>query len=241
MGAYGGPDIVQNGLIYDISAGSTRSYSGSGSAVNNLVGTPDATFANTPGFSSSNGGVWEFDGVDDFADLGTVDLTGGFSLEAFCYIENYNFSLWGQGPPVANRGLHINATNAGRGFVYGMYGNDCDYRNYIPALNNWYHWVFTYDGTSFAKAFYADTVAQTPVGNTVQNEYLESASNLRLATNYGSGTRSEEHTSELQSPMYLVCRLLLEKKKTNKQHTSMPVYRTCDTDSIHEPTQCIAQ
>src|SRR5437763_8915250 len=29
--------------------------------------------------------------------------------------------------------------------------------------------------------------------------------------------RSEEHTSELQSPMYLVCRLLLEKKKHNKQ------------------------
>src|SRR5437763_5166625 len=27
-------------------------------------------------------------------------------------------------------------------------------------------------------------------------------------------SRSEEHTSELQSPMYLVCRLLLEKKKT---------------------------
>ena len=29
--------------------------------------------------------------------------------------------------------------------------------------------------------------------------------------------RSEEHTSELQSPMYLVCRLLLEKKKTQKK------------------------
>src|SRR5437879_8727093 len=28
--------------------------------------------------------------------------------------------------------------------------------------------------------------------------------------------RSEEHTSELQSPMYLVCRLLLEKKKHNQ-------------------------
>src|SRR5437879_10030243 len=28
--------------------------------------------------------------------------------------------------------------------------------------------------------------------------------------------RSEEHTSELQSPMYLVCRLLLEKKKKQK-------------------------
>src|SRR5437762_9349178 len=30
------------------------------------------------------------------------------------------------------------------------------------------------------------------------------------------GERSEEHTSELQSPMYLVCRLLLEKKKKKK-------------------------
>src|SRR5437764_11400278 len=35
--------------------------------------------------------------------------------------------------------------------------------------------------------------------------------------------RSEEHTSELQSPMYLVCRLLLEKKKKkNKQKRHRP-------------------
>src|ERR1022692_3462823 len=35
--------------------------------------------------------------------------------------------------------------------------------------------------------------------------------------------RSEEHTSELQSPCNLVCRLLLEKKKhTKKHHTSRP-------------------
>src|SRR5207244_8220825 len=30
-----------------------------------------------------------------------------------------------------------------------------------------------------------------------------------------TGIRSEEHTSELQSPDHLVCRLLLEKKKNN--------------------------
>src|SRR3712207_7862620 len=30
---------------------------------------------------------------------------------------------------------------------------------------------------------------------------------------FGGATRSEEHTSELQSRQYLVCRLLLEKKK----------------------------
>src|SRR5690348_17395778 len=34
--------------------------------------------------------------------------------------------------------------------------------------------------------------------------------------------RSEEHTSELQSPVHLVCRLLLEKKKANGRHRSDP-------------------
>src|SRR5437762_7657282 len=34
-------------------------------------------------------------------------------------------------------------------------------------------------------------------------------------------SRSEEHTSELQSPMYLVCRLLLEKKKKQKKTTTI--------------------
>src|SRR3712207_7850842 len=36
--------------------------------------------------------------------------------------------------------------------------------------------------------------------------------------------RSEEHTSELQSRQYLVCRLLLEKKKTTKTQTLIVCY-----------------
>src|SRR5256885_13285326 len=42
----------------------------------------------------------------------------------------------------------------------------------------------------------------------------------------GGGDRSEEHTSELQSPCNLVCRLLLEKKKTifaNRASGFMPL------------------
>src|SRR3989449_7333910 len=44
---------------------------------------------------------------------------------------------------------------------------------------------------------------------------------LRAASEVGSGlvsaVRSEEHTSELQSRLHLVCRLLLEKKKKKKK------------------------
>src|SRR5258708_25230690 len=40
-----------------------------------------------------------------------------------------------------------------------------------------------------------------------------------LAKAKGKPFRSEEHTSELQSPDHLVCRLLLEKKKFSTHHT----------------------
>src|SRR5207244_9381979 len=45
----------------------------------------------------------------------------------------------------------------------------------------------------------------------------------RAVTTWSSGIRpirSEEHTSELQSPDHLVCRLLLEKKKHNNKTTT---------------------
>src|SRR5258708_11489542 len=38
--------------------------------------------------------------------------------------------------------------------------------------------------------------------------------------------RSEEHTSELQSPDHLVCRLLLEKKKNNNSRTELTTTNT---------------
>src|SRR5260370_14655923 len=42
------------------------------------------------------------------------------------------------------------------------------------------------------------------------------------------GSRSEEHTSELQSHLNIVCRLLLEKKKTSKT-------RRTDAFALHRP------
>src|SRR3712207_7617047 len=44
--------------------------------------------------------------------------------------------------------------------------------------------------------------------------------------------RSEEHTSELQSRQYLVCRLLLEKKKKHRQLPYKPVLRILSCQSI---------
>src|SRR3712207_7512281 len=61
-----------------------------------------------------------------------------------------------------------------------------------------------------------------PTGTMVHNVELKPGQGGKMARSAGS--RSEEHTSELQSRQYLVCRLLLEKKK-NKLYRSLSMVR----------------
>ena len=61
---------------------------------------------------------------------------------------------------------------------------------------------------------------------------LHEEDDIKCVATFGkkiSQFRSEEHTSELQSPMYLVCRLLLEKKNTNI-HTCVLKHDTYPAD-----------
>src|SRR3712207_7745900 len=74
------------------------------------------------------------------------------------------------------------------------------------------------EGVDYAKVRHAESVmvrpkevAYAPEGPTVV---------LRRMRQAGLSHRSEEHTSELQSRQYLVCRLLLEKKKKHLSRTS---------------------
>src|SRR2546422_7778513 len=74
----------------------------------------------------------------------------------------------------------------------------------------------TWRGTSWSgwqtgtRKMHIETLRQIPRGR-------------RPAVLRSSGGGSEEHTSELQSRLHLVCRLLLEKKKKNKQRMTLTV------------------
>src|SRR5438552_14799652 len=59
------------------------------------------------------------------------------------------------------------------------------------------------------------SVRIVPIGGTIISRSLGhfTSRSLKAHDSYGIRDRSEEHTSELQSPDHLVCRLLLEKKK----------------------------
>src|SRR3712207_8645309 len=66
-------------------------------------------------------------------------------------------------------------------------------------------------------------------------EYPHAEIGAHLFGYVGEGRRSEEHTSELQSRQYLVCRLLLEKKK-NKIHRLLQARITYSNSSCLRTT-----
>src|SRR2546422_2938725 len=72
---------------------------------------------------------------------------------------------------------------------------------------------------------------------------LEDGSGVRALQHTGRvGERSEEHTSELQSRLHLVCRLLLEKKKkenkTNKLSTQLRKQSAFNTQDSRTIASC---
>src|SRR2546422_8025028 len=69
------------------------------------------------------------------------------------------------------------------------------------------------------------SLASSPVAPNAGSQcaqYVNAIASMSPSQNPGSANRvrSEEHTSELQSRLHLVCRLLLEKKKTRTQDRS---------------------
>src|SRR3712207_7917806 len=74
-----------------------------------------------------------------------------------------------------------------------------------------------HDGLSEPKDHRRPSRSQHSVGRSRDSHVLHRAlSSLLCPQRSRCQPRSEEHTSELQSRQYLVCRLLLEKKKTNR-------------------------
>src|SRR2546426_6449423 len=100
--------------------------------------------------------------------------------------------------------------------------------------------VILTDETEFARSLTAcwQTERQAP-GVTVLNSdsWQDQDAPAHDLIVVGPVHRSEEHTSELQSPCNLVCRLLLEKKKINKLILSCATIIPSDTCHLaHHPT-----
>ena len=80
------PEIVTNGLLFNLDAGNSTSYPGSGTTWTDISGNSiNGTLVNGPTFNSANGGSIVFDGSDDYGIFGTSTFPSGnspFTMEA---------------------------------------------------------------------------------------------------------------------------------------------------------------
>lgn len=72
MATNGGPNIIEDGLVFAVDAANKKSYPGSGTTWNGLAGSNDGTLTNGPTFDSGNGGSIVFDGTNDYVDFGEI-------------------------------------------------------------------------------------------------------------------------------------------------------------------------
>ena len=111
MGFSRGPKIVTDGLVLALDAGSKKSYPGSGTTWKDLSGNGyNATLTNSPGYNSGSGGGINFDGVDDYGNLGDVldDVFAGtnpkysvsFWVKFDTLVDNVNYALLSKSPVV---------------------------------------------------------------------------------------------------------------------------------------------
>ena len=87
-----GPKINRDGLILALDAADLGSYPGAGTTWNDLSGNNNnGTLTNGPTFNVNNGGSVVFDGVDDYALLGSsVTLGNTFTINAFVKLAGSN-------------------------------------------------------------------------------------------------------------------------------------------------------
>src|SRR3989442_10229673 len=130
----------------------------------------------------------QFDGIADYIevpDSSTLHISGGITIAAWVYIQADHTG--GSPTMIRKQGSFLlelgdAGTNRPAFLLWWTDGTLTRLDGPPVAKFEWHHWAGTYDGTT-----------------------------MRLYID-GAVVRSEEHTSELQSPPHLVCRLLLDKE-----------------------------
>ena len=114
MGQYYHPQIITNGLVTLIDPANQRSYPRSGTTAFSLTGNHNATLTGGVGFGTSNMGVFNFDGVNDYLDLG--NSAGGSGVA----ISTGTINVWAKtsSPGSSYRGI------VAKQFAYGLFYKD---------------------------------------------------------------------------------------------------------------------
>ena len=152
-----GPSIVSNGLVFNVDAANTSSYTGSGSVWNDLKGTNNINFYTnssyntnaTPTYSNDGGGSLITTGIFGKS-VSNSGITGSVarSMEAWVKFNSVagNAVISIGGAVVLSSSLYeLMAYNSN---VIEHYWGNFTQSSTVLATNTWYHIVIVYDGTT---------------------------------------------------------------------------------------------
>jgi hypothetical protein len=167
---YGGP-IVTNGLVFAVDAGNIVSYESGSTTTYSLTGSFTGSLENGVGYLPSNGGVFNFDGVDDIIRSQNVNPS------------EITLEIWKKWTLISDDWLLTNTVSTVTDTTYGYYmridspsttftvyfgiGSGANRAiAYTPTLlNEWTHVVATYDPiTEGAKLYWNGVLVGTNTG-----------------------------------------------------------------------------
>jgi hypothetical protein len=212
MGVSGGPDIVTDGLVLALDAGSKKSYPGSGTTWYDLSGNNNGILTNGAFFNSNGGGSIELDGTNDVI---TISNNGIFNIGT----EDFTISLWFYFPYVAshryihlfsfdtqsNWSLKAGDSNYGRNIYY--YGGNStnrsasdDFGTWQVQFDEWQHIAITRSNDGWLKtAYYNGQLVGT------YNRTPKSISCSQIRIGHAAGT---EYTNQIRGPIQFYNRAL---------------------------------
>ncbi len=149
--------IVTDGLVLNLDAGDSASYPGSGTTWYDLSGNGNNGTINGATYSSNESGYLDFDGVDDYVNCGTTNLSSGTSLTVEVWVKPgttqnaYSDILDYDHGGTGNKGFVIQQNNTSTNQYYFAYWNGTTYdttSNVTIGTSSFNHLVFTKSGTS---------------------------------------------------------------------------------------------
>ncbi len=187
MGIKSGPRIVKEGLVLDIDAAVSRSYSGSGLTAYGLVGGIGGTLVNGTGFGTTNNGYFIFDGTNDYANCGNNSSLSLSSFTASAWVYPRDLS--------SRRNILSKEQSANWVLAVGEVANKVTFwiNNSIwvqqdsisnIGLNSWTHILVTYDNTT--KKIYINGIFDSE--QNASNIVLNSSTPLLISNNASNFT-----------------------------------------------------
>ena len=152
-----GPDIVSDGLVLYLDAGSPNSYrTDFGTTWKDMSGNNySGSLLNGTTFSSTNQGNFVFDGVDDYITASEIGQLTRFSIESWfrptAYPNNYAAVVSSVYPGTNNTVNFKIGYESGTAMFGGTYIGTWYYTPSVPTtLNTWQQIIFTYNGSGLA-------------------------------------------------------------------------------------------